>query len=114
MNEEPKDIKSIFAEAIEKKSSKERAAFLDEACAGDGDLRSNVEDLLKAHSQAGDFLEEPAIGPSVTMGDPHLTEGPGTIISRYKILEKIGEDGHQAGNCPFRSRASGPGHDGPS
>jgi WD40 repeat protein len=93
MNEEPKDIKSIFAEAIEKKSSKERAAFLDKACAGDADLRSKVEDLLKAHSQAGDFLEEPAIGPSVTLGDPHLTEGPGTIISRYKILEKIGEGG---------------------
>ena len=93
MNEEPKDIKSIFAEAIEKKSAEERAAFLDKACAGDGDVRAQVEGLLKAHSQAGDFLEEPAIGPSVTLGDPHLTEGPGTIISRYKILEKIGEGG---------------------
>ncbi|MHC4104548.1 MAG: serine/threonine protein kinase, partial [Planctomycetota bacterium] len=93
MKEEPKDIKSIFAEAIEKKTAKERAAFLDKACAGDDDLRSKVEDLLKAHSQAGDFLEELAIGPSVTLGDPHLTEGPGTIISRYKILEKIGEGG---------------------
>lgn len=93
MNEEPKDIKSIFAEAIEKKSSEERAAFLDEACAGDSDVRAHVEGLLKAHNEAGNFLEEPAIGPSVTMGDPHLTEGPGTIISRYKILEKIGEGG---------------------
>ncbi|MHC4694153.1 MAG: protein kinase domain-containing protein, partial [Planctomycetota bacterium] len=93
MNKEPKDIKSIFAEAIEKKSDKERAAFLDKACKGDSDLRSKVDDLLKAHSQAGDFLEEPAIGPSVTLGDPNLTEGPGTIISRYKILEKIGEGG---------------------
>ncbi|MHC4072295.1 MAG: tetratricopeptide repeat protein, partial [Planctomycetota bacterium] len=93
MNEEPKDIKSIFAEAIEKKTSQERAAFLDKACGDDGDLRSKVEDLLKAHSQAGDFLEEPVIGANVTLGDPHLTEGPGTIISRYKILEKIGEGG---------------------
>jgi len=93
MNEEPKDIKLIFAEAIEKKSDKEKAAFLDKACKGDSDLRSKVEDLLKAHSQAGDFLEEPAIGPSVTLGDPNLTEGPGTIISRYKLLEKIGEGG---------------------
>jgi serine/threonine protein kinase/uncharacterized protein HemY len=93
MNEEPKDIKSIFAEAIEKKSPKERAAFLDEVCKGDSDLRSKVEDLLKAYNEAGDFLEEPAIGPSVTLGDPHLTEGPGTIISRYRLLEKIGEGG---------------------
>ncbi|MBW8040732.1 MAG: serine/threonine protein kinase [Planctomycetes bacterium] len=93
MNEEPKDIKSIFAEAIEKKSSKERAAFLDKACGADGDLRSKVEDLLRAHSQAGDFLEEPPIGSIVTLGDPHLTEGPGTIISRYKLLEQIGEGG---------------------
>jgi serine/threonine protein kinase/tetratricopeptide (TPR) repeat protein len=93
MNTGPKDIKSIFAEAIEKKSAKERAAFLDEACANDADLRSKVEGLLKAHSQAGDFLEEPAIGPSVTLGDPHMIEGPGTIIERYKLLEKIGEGG---------------------
>ncbi|MHC4311085.1 MAG: tetratricopeptide repeat protein [Planctomycetota bacterium] len=93
MNEEPKDIKSIFAEAIEKKSAEERAAILDKACAGDSDLRSKVEDLLKAHNQAGDFLEEPVIGANITLGDPHLTEGPGTIISRYKLLEKIGEGG---------------------
>jgi hypothetical protein len=90
MNTGPKDIKSIFAEAIEKKSAKERAVFLDEACANDADLRSKVEGLLKAHSQAGDFLEEPAIGASVTLGDPHMIEGPGTIIERYKLLEKIG------------------------
>ena len=93
MNKEPKDIKSIFAEAIEKKSAKERAAFLDKACGADGDVRAQVEGLLKAYNEAGDFLEEPAIGANVTLGDPHLTEGPGTIISRYKLLEKIGEGG---------------------
>jgi len=49
--------------------------------------------LIKAHEEAGDFLEAPVIDPSVTLGDPHLTEGPGTIISRYKLLEKIGEGG---------------------
>jgi serine/threonine protein kinase len=93
MNEEPEDIKSIFAEAIEKETAKERAAFLDEACGNDAGLRAKVEKLLKAHNKAGDFLEVPAFDPSITLANSPLTEGPGTIIGPYKLLEKIGEGG---------------------
>ncbi len=49
--------------------------------------------MIKAHEEAGDFLEAPVIDQSFTLGDSPLTEGPGTIISRYKLLEKIGEGG---------------------
>ena len=38
-----------------------RAAFLDEACAGDAELRQEVESLLAGESRAGGFLEEPAL-----------------------------------------------------
>lgn len=43
--------------------------------------------------QAGDFLEIPAIDPDITLDESPLTEGPETVIGRYKLLEKIGEGG---------------------
>ena len=36
-------LESIFFDALEKTSAAERSAFLDEACAGDTDLRQSVE-----------------------------------------------------------------------
>ena len=58
MNDEPKNVKLIFAEALEK-SIDERAGYLDEVCSEDANLRSEVEELLKSHEQAGDFMEAP-------------------------------------------------------
>src|SRR5262245_30890601 len=51
---------TIFAEAIEKSTPAERAAFLDAACAGDAALRQRVEALLQSHARE-DFLKTPAI-----------------------------------------------------
>src|SRR5262245_10669020 len=52
---------AIFFAALEKASTAERAAFLDEACAGDEVLRRRVERLLAAHPQVGGFLERPVV-----------------------------------------------------
>jgi len=93
MAEKPNDIEAIYNAALKKGSEAERSAYLNAVCGDDAVLRARLEALLKAHEEAGDFLEAPVIDPSVTLGDPHLTEGPGTIISRYKLLEKIGEGG---------------------
>ncbi|MHC4071497.1 MAG: protein kinase domain-containing protein, partial [Planctomycetota bacterium] len=92
MNDESKNVKQVFAEALEK-SIEERPAYLNEACSEDADLRAEVEELLKAHEQAGDFMEAPAIEAEVTLEDTAPTEGHGTVIGRYKLLEKIGEGG---------------------
>ena len=43
--EQWKQIDQLLDEALEGSPS-ERSAFLDEACAGDGDLRREVESLL--------------------------------------------------------------------
>ena len=62
--------------------------------AGDApQLRGRVEALLLAHSDAGDFLggQSPA-GINATIDQP-ITERPGTVIGRYKLLEQIGEGG---------------------
>src|SRR6266496_959345 len=40
----------------------ERAAYLDEACAGNAALRQRVEELLRASEEAGGFLEDAAPG----------------------------------------------------
>ncbi len=49
----------LFFAALEKTTAAERAAFLDQACAGDESLHRRVERLLASHSQAGTFLERP-------------------------------------------------------
>jgi hypothetical protein len=41
-------VESIFLAALEKGALDERAAYLNEACAGDQDLRRRVERLLDA------------------------------------------------------------------
>jgi serine/threonine protein kinase len=53
---------SIFFAALGKGSPAERAAYLDEACRGDADLRHRVERLLEAHPEVGSFLEQPLGG----------------------------------------------------
>jgi tetratricopeptide (TPR) repeat protein len=93
MKEKPIDVKTIFSEALEKKDVKERADYLNEACGNDMELRSKVEALLKAHEQAGSFLDAPPFDADVTLNTSPLTEAPGTIIGRYKLLEQIGEGG---------------------
>jgi len=44
-------------------------AFLDVACAGDPALRTEVEQLLKAHEEAGNYLQRPLLGDRETQ-DP--------------------------------------------
>jgi len=49
-------IRELFSQALEKTPAG-RGQFLDEACQGDPELRSQVESLLRAHERAGDFLQ---------------------------------------------------------
>src|SRR4030042_1836093 len=92
MSKEPKGIKTIFSEAIDKETPEERSAYLDQICGNNAELREKIENLLKAHNEAGDFLEAPILGGDVSPDLP-LAEGPSTVIDKYKLLEKIGEGG---------------------
>jgi eukaryotic-like serine/threonine-protein kinase len=50
--------RSIFIAAQEKDDVTERAAYLDQACAGDVLVRARMERLPKAHEPADSFLEQ--------------------------------------------------------
>jgi WD40 repeat protein/serine/threonine protein kinase len=91
---EPTDLlEAIFEGARQKPSDQERAAYLDQACTNKPALRGQVEQLLKAHDRAGNFLQEnpPWLQPAAVL--PPIVEGPGTRIGPYKLLQLIGEGG---------------------
>jgi serine/threonine protein kinase/formylglycine-generating enzyme required for sulfatase activity len=72
-----------------------RAAFLDEACGEDAQLRAEVESLLAAHDAAGAFLGRPTgdlrSGASGAAADGDAPSP--RVIGRYKLLQEIGEGG---------------------
>jgi serine/threonine protein kinase len=86
-------IKEILTEALKKETKAKRKAYLDEVCRNDANLKAEIESLLRSYDNAGNFLEESPFGPDITLDNSPLTEGPGTVIGRYKLLEKIGEGG---------------------
>jgi non-specific serine/threonine protein kinase/serine/threonine-protein kinase len=53
-------VKRILQSALEQ-STERRSRFLDEACGGDTQLRSEVDSLLAVHDAASEFLERPAL-----------------------------------------------------
>ena len=79
-------------------ASEDRAALLDRLCAGDGDLRQEVNSLLAAGSRSDDFLELSVD----TFAAPYLDEVatgpleidfPGATVGRYRLIESIGRGG---------------------
>jgi len=93
MNNESNREVAILNAVVELPAEK-RAAYLDEACRGDAGLRERIEGLLRAHEEAGDFLEggNGALAKTIQLTVP-VTEKPGDMIGRYKLLQAIGEGG---------------------
>jgi serine/threonine protein kinase/Flp pilus assembly protein TadD len=90
---ETQSIDHIFWDAAQIASADERRAYLDRACAEDVALRRKVEQLLAARAKAESFLESPLVRLPATFEDRAASEGPGTVIGPYKLLEQIGEGG---------------------
>src|SRR5579871_5861254 len=86
-------IKELVGEAA-LQAPADRRAFLDAACAGDADLRREVESLLAAYDRAGDLFEPQPPAPSLLAragilpdAAPHLS--PGRLLGAYRIIETI-------------------------
>ena len=85
-------VKEIFREAVEMPAPA-RTAFLEEACGGDADLRAELDSLFDAREDVGDFLAQPTMNGAESVPESTVSEGPGTKIGRYTLLEQIGEGG---------------------
>jgi serine/threonine protein kinase/Tol biopolymer transport system component len=86
-------VKTVFAGALERVGA-ERAAFLDQVCASDSQLRTEVESLLRSYGQAGSFMEAPAVAlaaESLLGEQQKLTTGQ--QVKHYEIVAPLGEGG---------------------
>jgi serine/threonine protein kinase/tetratricopeptide (TPR) repeat protein len=92
MNTTVDQIESILAAAVAIDAEAERRRYLDDACAGDAELRGRLDELVANHFRAGDFLEKPAAEFKTSVNE-RMNERSGTVIGPYKLLEQIGEGG---------------------
>src|SRR5262249_14511935 len=100
MSAPPRSLKELFLAALEV-APEDRAAWLERECAADAGLREHLRLMLAAHDVPQSLLDRPALplaAPSPREGvsptaDQPLTEGAGTAIGPYKLLEQIGEGG---------------------
>src|SRR5271166_598417 len=90
----PESVKALFLQAVDLDPQR-RGDFLDEACAGDADLRAAVEELLHFDAKAQnatDFLPSPAAHVRAALPLP-AEPGPPAYIGRYRILRLHAEGG---------------------
>ena len=84
-------IDQLFQNALDI-DPESRPSFLDSACGDDVELRSEVESLLSAHRQAGEFIEDSASDVAAAWAmNRALT--PGRILGQYRIEDFIGAGG---------------------
>lgn len=96
---------AIYEIAAGKENIAERAAYLDEACAGDTALRMRIEQRLAAREESaeGPTLDTTAVSYKSHGATPESEpvsraagtskEGPGSLIGPYKLLHAIGAGG---------------------
>src|SRR5262245_14593307 len=85
--------RTLFIQALEITDPVQREKLLDHECARDPAMRGRIEKLLAAHAAAGGILDVPATEEPPTDLFRPITEGPGTVIGPYKLLQQIGEGG---------------------
>lgn len=83
-------VEDVFGKALELPET-ERSAYLDEACGEDGELREEIEGLLRADAGASSFLDEAIPIPEPPPLAFPMT--PGQRLGAYRILGAIGEGG---------------------
>jgi WD40 repeat protein/serine/threonine protein kinase len=98
MNADINKAREIFIEAVGKVPPEQWESLLVARCGDDAELYHHVQHLLRAHQEAGSFLDHPAVdenavptGAVAAAAPP--AEAPGTRIGPYKLLQQIGEGG---------------------
>src|SRR5262245_41666322 len=88
-----RQIEKLYYDA-QKRDPGQRAAFLDQACAGDEALRKEVESLLASDAQASDFLATSALRVAAEeIAEEQSRPLVGQQLSHYRILSLLGSGG---------------------
>src|SRR5262249_15133323 len=88
-----RQVGEIYHAALAVETHK-RTAFLDHACAGDAELRSEVESLIASNEQAEDFIDEPALVVAAELlAETDADALIGQTIARYRIDSLLGAGG---------------------
>lgn len=86
-------IKDIFHAALEH-ADEERPSFLDQACSGDDELRSSVEQMLAADARENLVIDKPAVEAVAQLFDHETTETiAGRTFGHYQVEREIGRGG---------------------
>ncbi|HWQ54639.1 MAG TPA: protein kinase [Bryobacteraceae bacterium] len=80
-------VKEVLEACLEQPPDR-RHAWLREVCAGDEDLRAEVESLAESYEASDDPLEEPALGAEET-----AEQRVGRRVGPYRLIREIGEGG---------------------
>jgi serine/threonine-protein kinase len=95
MNPSPVNAEAVFARAIELPANGARTDFVTRSCAHDLSLRAEVEALLRAHDEAGDFLlgrvERKNISPPPPAASPWHTTVLNAATCTKTFLQEAGE-----------------------
>jgi eukaryotic-like serine/threonine-protein kinase len=93
MTDRWQQVEKLCLEALELEES-QRAGFLKDACAGDEELRQEVESLLKFDDRRGDrFIEQPALEVAAKMVAQEPQSLLGQQLGSYQILSLLGAGG---------------------
>jgi Tol biopolymer transport system component len=88
-----KQVDELLEAALERPAT-ERSSFLDRACAGDDELRRELESLLDSDGQAEAFMESPLAGMAADLfTDNQSKPGVGQRLAHYMIIASIGAGG---------------------
>src|SRR5262249_54496720 len=91
-------VETLYHEALEREPGA-RGRFLDQACAGDEELRREVEELLRHEGAAESFMQDNALVVAAQALEPNVLSQtvpqlvPGQGIGAYKIQALLGRGG---------------------
>jgi serine/threonine-protein kinase len=87
-------IGELFHAALELEAD-ERAAFFERECAGDAELRREVESLIRSHEGGGGVIDESALSVAAgLLAEDAAEQVVGqTLAGRYRVLSLLGAGG---------------------
>src|SRR5436309_7398599 len=88
-----KRVEAVFEQVLELPQD-QRAAFLQENCTSDAEVRREVESLLNSHERAGNFIDQPSLFfADDTLRDNGSTLQAAELIGSYRIVRELGRGG---------------------